>query len=146
MSMSRMRNSINDATPADWNRVSQNYLMKPDVVQATTPIKTDTSIRSTLTEDPKGRKQIPMYTTLIKYFPMALAEVAECCVIGGAQHGQAINELHWDRSKSGGELDALMRHLVDAGYLDTDGVRHSAKIAFRALANLELELEAAKTQ
>ena len=36
-----------------------------------------------------------------------------------------------------------MRHALDAGFMDTDGVRHSAKIAFRALANLELELESA---
>jgi hypothetical protein len=49
--------------------------------------------------------------------------------------------LAWDRSKSGDELDALMRHLIDAGTIDTDGVRHSAKVAWRALANLQKEIE-----
>lgn len=34
-----------------------------------------------------------------------------------------------------------MRHLVDAGTLDTDGIRHSTKVAWRALANLQKELE-----
>jgi len=34
--------------------------------------------------------------------------------------------------------------LVDAGKIDTDGTRHSAKLAWRALANLEKELEKAK--
>jgi hypothetical protein len=32
--------------------------------------------------------------------------------------------------------------LVEAGTIDTDGIRHSAKVAWRALANLEKELEA----
>jgi hypothetical protein len=54
--------------------------------------------------------------------------------------------LHWDRSKSGDELDALMRHLIDAGTIDTDGVRHSAKVAWRALANLQKEIENARVK
>ena len=41
------------------------------------------------------------------------------------------------------ELDALSRHLIDAGTFDTDGIRHSAKVAWRALANLQKELELA---
>jgi hypothetical protein len=32
---------------------------------------------------------------------------------------------------------------MDAGTVDTDGVRHSTKVAWRALANLEKEIEAA---
>jgi hypothetical protein len=49
--------------------------------------------------------------------------------------------MHWDRSKSGDELDALARHLLDAGTKDTDGAWHDTKIAWRALANLEKLLE-----
>jgi hypothetical protein len=49
--------------------------------------------------------------------------------------------LHWDRSKSSDELDALTRHLVEAGTLDSDGILHSGKVAWRSLANLEKELE-----
>ena len=41
--------------------------------------------------------------------------------------------MHWDRAKSTDELDALARHLIDAGKLDDDGQRHSAKVAWRAL-------------
>ena len=50
--------------------------------------------------------------------------------------------LHWDRGKSGDESDALMRHFLERGTLDTDGVRHSAKVAWRALAMLQKEIEA----
>ena len=34
-----------------------------------------------------------------------------------------------------------MRHLMENGMYDIDGVRHSAKIAWRALAHLQKEIE-----
>jgi len=42
------------------------------------------------------------------------------------------------------DLDALMRHLMENGMHDIDGVRHSAKIAWRALAHLQKEIEGDK--
>ena len=87
-----------------------------------------------------NRKEYPVYSGLVKYFPKALMEVANCSFKGQEQHNPNL-PLAWDRSKSGDELDALMRHLIDVGTIDTDGVRHSAKVAWRALANLEKELE-----
>ena len=90
--------------------------------------------------DKNKRKQIPIYTGLVKYFPKALADVARVSYIGNQQH-HPDKPLHWDRSKSTDELDALTRHLFQAGETDTDGMRHSAKVAWRALANLEKELE-----
>ena len=86
------------------------------------------------------RKQIPIFTGLIKYFPKALAEVARVSYTGNQQH-HPDKPLHWDRSKSTDELDALSRHLFQAGEIDTDGMLHSAKVAWRALANLQKELE-----
>ena len=86
------------------------------------------------------RKQTPIYSGVLKYFPDAIAAVAQCSLVGNEQHNPG-TELHWDRSKSGDELDALSRHLVDAGTYDDDGVRHSTKLAWRALANLQKELE-----
>jgi hypothetical protein len=90
--------------------------------------------------DAEERKQQPLYRGVVKYFPDALLEVSKVSYAGSKQHNPD-KPLHWDRSKSGDELDALMRHLVDAGTFDTDGVRHSAKVAWRALANLQKELE-----
>jgi hypothetical protein len=87
-----------------------------------------------------SRKKYPMYEGLMKYFPDALAEVAFCSYMGNVQH-HSDKPLHWDRGKSNDHLDALMRHLKDAGHMDDDGVLHSAKVAWRALANLQLELE-----
>lgn len=89
---------------------------------------------------PEQRKQRPLWSGVINYFPDALLEVANTSWAGNEQHNPG-TKLHWDRSKSGDELDALSRHLVQAGTVDTDGIRHSAKVAWRALANLQKELE-----
>jgi len=86
------------------------------------------------------RKQLPVYSGVLKYFPDALAEVSKVSRAGNEQHNPD-KPLHWDRSKSTDELDALTRHLLEAGKIDTDGIRHSAKIAWRALAHLQKEIE-----
>ena len=89
------------------------------------------------------RKGIPVYSGVISYFPLALEEVAKVSKAGNDQHHPG-TPLHWDRSKSGDELDALMRHLIDHAQgkiFDTDGQRHLAKCAWRILARLEKDLE-----
>ena len=88
----------------------------------------------------KERKERPVYTGVLKYFPDGIMEVAKVSLAGNEQH-HPDKPLHWDRSKSTDELDALARHLIDAGKLDDDGQRHSAKVAWRALANLQKEIE-----
>jgi hypothetical protein len=97
---------------------------------------TDTPIEFT-------RKQTPIYSGVLKYFPDAIREVAQCSFVGNEQHNPN-TPLHWDRNKSGDELDALTRHLLEAGTIDSDGIRHSAKVAWRALANLQKEIEQSK--
>lgn len=87
------------------------------------------------------RKQRPLWAGVLRYFPDALLEVAHVSFVGNEQHNPG-TPLHWDRSKSKDEGDACARHLVDAGTRDTDGCRHSAKAAWRALALLQKEIEA----
>lgn len=87
----------------------------------------------------KERKNTPVYSGFIKYFPKAIAEVSRVSLQGQKQHKNG--ELVWDRNKSPNELDSLARHLLNAGKKDVDGERHSAKLAWRALANLEKEIE-----
>lgn len=89
---------------------------------------------------PEERKNTPIFSGVLKYFPLAIAEVSRVSLAGNKQHMPG-EPLHWDRSKSTDELDALTRHLMEAGTFDTDGMRHSAKLAWRSLANLEKELE-----
>lgn len=92
--------------------------------------------------DAAARKEIPLATGCIDYFPAALAEVAKLSKKGNDQHNPG-QPLHWARGKSMDHPDTVMRHFVDRGLFDSDGVRHSAKLAWRALALLQEELEAA---
>jgi hypothetical protein len=84
-----------------------------------------------------------MYRGLLRYFPRACAAVAELSRVGNEQHNPG-QPMHWAREKSTDHGDCIVRHQVEAGLIDTDGQRHSAKVAWRALAQLELELEAAE--
>lgn len=89
------------------------------------------------------RKGCPIYSGVIAYFPDALKEVAKVSKAGNEQHHPG-EPLHWDKSKSTDDADALMRHLTDhaAGIIeDTDGQLHVAKVAWRALALLQRTLE-----
>lgn len=88
------------------------------------------------------RKAMPVYSGVLKYFPDALKEVSKASKAGNEQHKNG-EVLHWDRSKSGDELDALTRHLIDHSInpVDDDGVLHLAKVAWRALAALQKLLE-----
>jgi hypothetical protein len=76
----------------------------------------------------------------VKYFPDALVAVARLSFQGNQQHNPG-QPLHWSREKSCDHEDTLLRHLFDSGTVDVDGQRHSTKLAWRALALLQLELE-----
>lgn len=96
-----------------------------------------------LPNDAKERKAAPMAEGLLWYFPNALAEVARVSKAGNDQHNPG-QPMHHSRGKSSDHADCIIRHLVDAGTIDTDGMRHSAKVAWRALALLQEEIERAE--
>lgn len=96
-----------------------------------------------LTTNPKERKQAPLATGLLDYFPLALVEVAKLSKVGNDQHNPG-EPLHWAREKSQDHADCILRHIIDRGTVDTDGMLHSAKVAWRALAMLQIELEKTK--
>lgn len=88
----------------------------------------------------QARKQHPVATGVLDYFPDALYEVALVSWTGNEQHNPG-TPLHWDRAKSQDEADALIRHMLERGKRDSDGMRHTAKVAWRALALLQKEIE-----
>lgn len=94
-----------------------------------------------LPSDAKERKNIPVATGVLDYFTAALIEVAKVSKAGNDQHNPG-QPLHWARGKSTDQADTMIRHFLERGTLDTDGLKHSAKMAWRALAILQLELEA----
>lgn len=87
------------------------------------------------------RKQHPVATGVLDYFPDAILEISHVSFVGNEQHNPG-SPLHWDRAKSTDEADALMRHMLQRGTRDTDGLRHTAKVVWRALALLQKEIEA----
>ena len=87
------------------------------------------------------RKERPLARGVLDYFPDALLEVANVSYVGNEQHNKG-EPMHWAKEKSTDEADALMRHLIDRGKRDTDGLRHTAKVARRALALLQREIDA----
>ena len=96
-----------------------------------------------LPTDAKERKKIPLWSGLMQYFPDALSAVANLSSVGNKQHNPG-QPLHWDREKSADQEDTMLRHLMEKGTIDTDGIRHSTKVAWRALAMLQLEIENSK--
>jgi hypothetical protein len=87
------------------------------------------------------RKKIPLGTGVLDYFSAALIEVAKVSFAGNEQHNPG-QPLHWSRGKSNDHADTMIRHYLERGLIDTDGMRHSAKMVWRALAVLQMELEA----
>lgn len=99
-----------------------------------------------LPTDSKLRKEMPLATGVLDYFPDALAEVARVSFKGNQKHNPG-EPLHWAKEKSTDHADCVLRHLTERGTVDPeDGTRHSAKLAWRALALLQIEIETAREQ
>lgn len=98
-------------------------------------------VRRYIPTDSLGRKDIPITSGFLDYFPDAIAAVAEVSKKGNDKHNPG-EPLHWSRGKSNDHADCILRHLVERGTRDAEGTRHSAQVAWRALAMLQEELEA----
>jgi hypothetical protein len=95
----------------------------------------------TLPTDAKAREEFPVATGSLDYFPKAIAEVALLSKIANEQHNPG-EPMHWSKGKSTDHANKLLRHFMERGKRDSDGMRHRAKVAWRALADLEMEIEA----
>lgn len=93
-----------------------------------------------LPDDAQARKGMPLTSGVLDYFPQALAAVAMCSKAGNDQHNPG-QPLHWAKEKSGDHADCIARHLIDRKSLDTDGIPHAVKLAWRALANLQIMID-----
>jgi len=93
-----------------------------------------------ISNDSTARKQTPMYSGLLKYFPRALAAIARVSFAGNAKHN-AGQPLHWAREKSADHEDCIIRHMLNPYEKDEDGELHIVHAAWRVLAAAELALE-----
>ncbi len=94
----------------------------------------------TLPTDPKERKATPIFTGVLMYFPLTMAGLARVSAAGNEQHHPG-TPLHWDRAKSSDDHDACVRHMMQTGTIDSDGIPHDLKTAWRACAISEKFLE-----
>lgn len=92
--------------------------------------------------DSAYRKQFPIGTGVLDYFPDAIAEVARISKAGNDKHNPG-EPIHWSRGKSMDHADCIIRHFEERGGFDPEGNRHSGQLAWRALALLQEELEEA---
>lgn len=77
----------------------------------------DASFRTaTLPTDSAARKDFPMYSGALAYFPAALAGVAHHSKMGNDKHNPG-EALHHARGKSADHPDCIIRHLTDLGEL-----------------------------
>lgn len=91
--------------------------------------------------DSANRKATPICTGVLDYFPDALADVARLSKIGNDKHNPG-EMLHWSRDKSTDHADCLLRHQAERNDIDPeDGILHATKVAWRALAQLQVLIE-----
>ena len=92
-----------------------------------------------LPTDSKARKDIPIYTGFVRFFPDAMGAVAQLSQIATLKHTPGATIAVWNKAKSTDELDCLMRHMVDDVNepYDRDNVLHATKVAWRGMANLQ---------
>lgn len=94
-----------------------------------------------LPEGDKERKEIPIFSGVMNYFPLALAAVARVSKRGNDKHNPG-QSMHWARDKSTDHEDCIARHLIDIDTVNptTGEYDDAAALAWRALAKLQ-ELE-----
>lgn len=66
-----------------------------------------------LPTDSDKRKEYPLYSGLLRYFPAALAGVARHSFLGNKKHNPGTKELRHSRDKSSDHADCILRHLTD---------------------------------
>src|SRR5271154_2625488 len=91
-----------DSPEHTWGGKVEDVALDPHVQSAGGDLRATTNPLSAA-----DRKARPIVLGVLDYFPDAILEVAHVSYVGGQQHhpGQPV---HWDRSKSSDEADALV--------------------------------------
>ena len=140
-----MREHIGAIGPEEFSRLRADdngmpTRREPDYSDPVSAFKQVTAPYNLFPNNSAGRKEYPIASGLFDYFPAALAAVAHVSFNGNQQHNPG-EPLHWARGKSDDHADTLQRHFLERGQRDSDGQWHAAKMAWRALAILQLLIE-----
>lgn len=96
-----------------------------------------------LPTDSDKRKEYPLYSGLLAYFPAALAQVSNHSYVGNQKHNPG-KPLQHARGVSGDHADCILRHLVDSAEHPKGSpgrIDELRALAWRSLALLQEELE-----
>ena len=109
------------------------------VVAPTRPAKRNAA----LPLDSAERKNFPLFSGLLAYFPAALAQVSNHSKVGNDKHNPGLPLQH-ARGVSGDHADCILRHLVDAAEYPAGSpqrVEELRALCWRGLALLQEECE-----
>ena len=91
------------------------------------------------------RKETPVYSGALMYFPDAISAVARQSWAGNNKHNPG-QPLHWAREKSSDHMDCATRHMMTPNEIDDEtGETHLVAAAWRILAALQLQQEGRKS-
>lgn len=91
-----------------------------------------------ISSDSGVRKETPIFSGVLRYFPDALAAIARVSKAGNDKHNPG-QPLHWSREKSTDHGDCIVRHQIEFDTIEPEsGEYHAANVAWRALAQLQL--------
>lgn len=121
-----------EANSAGWR---QDRFVLASEYSAAENLKEQTASRY-LPDDDAQRKDYPLFDGLFAYFPNTLCEVARWSKAGNEQHNPG-EELHWAKDKSTDHKNKIMRHLLDAEQVNSQGFYEAVGMAWRALALCE---------
>lgn len=129
-----------DTDTTGWKQVSASGLRVTDK-----PVRllVEGTPKHYIPQDSDERKQGPMFRGLLGYFPAALFEVARHSLLSDKKHNPGATDApYWARGKSADHPDCIVRHLIDAGDINTpDRLEHLRSLAWRSLAMLQEECE-----
>jgi hypothetical protein len=90
----------------------------------------------------KERKETPVFSGVLQYFPDAINAVARQSWAGNEKHNPG-EPLHWAREKSSDHMDCAIRHMMTPNEVDPETREtHLVAAAWRVLAALQLQQEA----
>lgn len=94
-----------------------------------------------------SKEKIPLYTVIVKQFPLALLEVAKTSKAGNKKYNLDTDWMNFKRVENA-EFEyknAAMRHLFEEGLnqdmLEYGEVLHEAQVIWNLLASLQIKLE-----
>ena len=96
--------------------------------------------KAILPTDSQARKQVPVYSGFMAYFPRSIAAVAHHSWRNNEKHNPG-EPLRWSKEKSSDHMDCLGRHMLDQLDPNLNTIEEKTATAWRAMADLETALE-----